>query len=376
VLPPPAAATPISTADIVAKIRPSVVHVQVDGFSGPGTATGVVLDTSGRILTNQHVVDDARQITVTLSDDRVFQAEVVGEDPAIDIAVLRIDPEAAVEPPRFGDAKALRVGDDVVAIGHALALRGGPTVSKGVVSALDRSIDAGRGLLNDLIQTDASINAGNSGGPLVNMRGEVIGINVAEVPGERIGFAITINVALEVARRLIVEGDRPTPDIGFVGINITPALAQIANLPVRRGVGIVDITRGGPADQAGLKVDDIIVQVGACRSAKCQTNDSTFESQVIRDLTDLARLLRQRDPGDTVYVTLIRGQDVYQGPVVLGEQAGSQAAGASATPPPGTPRPGTPTSGTPIPGTPVPGTPAPGTPVSGTPTGTPTGGTR
>ena len=302
------------------------MHIQVDGFSGPGTATGVVLDRTGRIITNQHVVDDARQITVTLSDDRVLKAEVVGEDPAVDIAVLRIDPGAAVEPPRFGDARALRVGDDVIAIGHAFALRGGPTVSKGVVSALGRSIDAGRGPLNDLIQTDASINAGNSGGPLVNMRGEVIGINVAEVPGERIGFAITMNVALEVAERLIVEGDRPTPEIGFAGINITPALAQIANLPVRRGVGIVNINRGGPADQAGLKVDDIIVQAGACRSARCQTNDPTFETQTIRDMTDLARLLRQRDVGDTVYVTLIRGQDVYQGPVVLGEQAAGPSA--------------------------------------------------
>jgi serine protease Do len=298
-------ATPLTTADIVESIRGAVVHIQVNGFSGPGTGTGVVLDRVGRILTNQHVIDEARQISVTLSDDRVFPAQVVGEDPSVDIAVLRIDPSAAVTPPRFGDARSLRVGDDVIAIGHALALPGGPTVSKGVVSALDRSINAGRGLLTDLIQTDAAINSGNSGGPLVNMRGEVVGINTAEIPGERIGFAITINAALQVAGLLIVEGDRPTPDMGFVGINITPALAQFANLPVRRGVGIVEIVAGGPADSAGLKVDDIIIEV---------------DGRAIRDLTDLSRLLRQREAGQAVNVTLVRGQDVYAGPIVLGAQ--------------------------------------------------------
>ncbi|MBI2965762.1 MAG: trypsin-like peptidase domain-containing protein [Chloroflexi bacterium] len=286
-------------------VRPSVVHIQVNGFSGPGAATGIVLDKLGRILTNQHVVDEAREISVTLSDDRVFAAQVVGEDPSVDIAVLRIDTLAGVGPPQFGDARSLRVGDDVIAIGHALALPGGPTVSKGVVSALDRSINAGRGLLTDLIQTDAAINSGNSGGPLVNMRGEVIGINTAEIPGERIGFAITINAALQVAQLLIVEGNRPIPDIGIEGINITPALAQIAKLPVRRGVGIVEIRKGGPADGAGLMVDDIIIQV---------------DGRAIRDLTDLSRLLRQRNAGQTVNVTLVRGQDVYAGPVVLGAQ--------------------------------------------------------
>lgn len=242
---------------------------------------------------------------MTLSDDRVFPAQVIGEDPSVDIAVLRIEPVAGLGPPQFGDARLLRVGDDVIAIGHALALPGGPTVSKGVVSALDRSINAGRGLLTDLIQTDAAINSGNSGGPLVNMRGEVVGINTAEIPGERIGFAITINAALQVAQLLVVEGDRPIPDIGIEGINITPALAQIAGLPVRRGVGVVEIRKGGPADAAGLVVDDIIIEV---------------DRRAIRDLTDLSRLLRQRDAGQTINVTLVRGQDVYAGPVVLGPQ--------------------------------------------------------
>lgn len=296
----------------------------MNGFSGPGTGTGVVLDRTGRILTNQHVVDQAREIWVTLSivtnqrvEDRAVRAQLVGEDPTVDIAVLRIDPIAGIGPPRFGDARSLRVGDDVIAIGHALALPGGPTVSKGVVSALDRSIDAGRGLLTDLIQTDAGINSGNSGGPLVNMRGEVIGINTAEIPGERIGFAITINAALQVAELLIVEGDRPIPDIGIVkSINITPALAQFANLPVTRGVGIVEIAQGGPADAAGLKVDDIIIEIGFCPGRECRRNDF----QPVRDLTDLSRLLRQRDAGQTITITLVRGDVVYVGPLVLRAQ--------------------------------------------------------
>lgn len=286
-------------------LRPSVVHIQVDGFGGPGTGTGIVYSERGYILTNQHVVDDARLISVTLSDDRVLDARIVGEDKSVDIAILSVDPDAGLKPPRFGNARALRVGDDVIAIGHALALPGGPTVSKGVVSALDRSINAGGGQLTDLIQTDAAINPGNSGGPLVNTRGEIVGVNTAEIPGERIGFAITINTAKQVADRLIQQGNRPTPDMGFTGINITPALAEFAGLPVKRGVGIVSIAPGGPADEAGLKVDDIIIRI---------------DGRVVRDLTDLRGLLRQREVGQAINVTLLRGTDVYAGPVVLGPQ--------------------------------------------------------
>ncbi|MBI4219860.1 MAG: trypsin-like peptidase domain-containing protein [Chloroflexi bacterium] len=311
---PTAVAKPLTTADIVQLMRPSVVHVQTNGFAGPTTGTGVVFDAFGRVITNQHVIEDARQISVTLHDERVFEADVIGEDPNADIAVLRIRGLIRLQPPQFGDAKILRVGDDVIAIGHALALPGGPTVSKGVVSALDRSVDAGRGILTDLIQTDAAINSGNSGGPLVNMSGEVIGINTAEIPGERLGFAITINAARQIAERLVSREGRPAPDIGFSGINITPALAQFANLPVRRGVGIVQMTPGGPADEAGLKVDDIIIEIGI------EIGPGTIDFRPIRDLTDLSRYLRQREAGDTVSVRLVRGQAFYQGSVVLGEQ--------------------------------------------------------
>lgn len=308
--PTPTPLPTLSTADIVDKLRQSVVHIQVDGFGGPGTGTGIVYSEFGYILTNQHVIHDARLISVTLSDDRVLEASVVGEDRSVDIAILSVDRAAAVKPGILGNARALRVGDDVIAIGHALALPGGPTVSKGVVSALDRSITAGGRQLTDLIQTDAAINQGNSGGPLVNTRGEIVGVNTAEIPGERIGFAITIDTAKQVADRLILQGSRPAPDMGFSGINITPALAEFAGLPVKRGVGIVALTHGGPADEAGLKIDDIIIQI---------------DGRVVRDLTDLQGLLRQREVGQAINVTLLRGTDVYAGPVVLAAQPDSRA---------------------------------------------------
>lgn len=293
----------LATADIVQRVTPSVVQIQVVTPSGRGSGTGVILDEQGRILTNQHVIASARQIGVALTDDRVFEAELVGEDPTVDIAVLKIEAEH-LTPADFGDSPKVRVGEEVIAIGHALGLSGGPTVSKGIVSALGRSLQGNGDTLSDLIQTDAAINPGNSGGPLVNAKGEVIGINTAKIrAGEGIGFAIEGEVALQVAERLIEESALPPGYLGISGINITPALAQIAGLPVSRGVGIVELQPGGPADGAGIEVDDIIVQM----------NDFP-----IRDLTDLSRFLRRNRAGESVTVTLVRDQRVRRIQISLG----------------------------------------------------------
>ncbi len=202
--------------EIIKALGPSVVHIQseavrLDQFNQPipvrGVGTGEIIDEQGHILTNNHVIDGAKTILVTLSDGRALEAELIGGDAALDLAVLRIDAENLVPIP-MGRSSALQVGDSVIAIGHALNLPGGPTITGGWVSALNRTIDVSPTIsMRNLIQTDAAINPGNSGGPLINMDGEMIGINTAKLPsGEGIGFAISIESALPHIEELISEG--------------------------------------------------------------------------------------------------------------------------------------------------------------------------
>ena len=294
-----------STADIVEELTPAVVAIRVQTPFGDGSGTGVIVNAAdGLILTNQHVVDGARAITVALAGDRVFEGKIVGEDYSIDIAVIKVD-AIGLQQAVLGDASTLRVGDDVIAIGNALGLAGGPTVSKGVVSALGRTIQQGNEILSDLIQTDAAINPGNSGGPLINTLGEVIGVNTARASeGEGIGFAIEIETAKAVADRLIEESTLPPGFIGFRGLDITPALAQMARLPVARGVGIVEVVDDAAAQKAGIQVDDIIVQL----------NDTP-----IIDLTDVSRFLRSHRAGETITIFLWRGNRPFRTALVLEE---------------------------------------------------------
>ncbi|MGD9703425.1 MAG: S1C family serine protease [Acidimicrobiia bacterium] len=205
-----------SVAQIVDAVEESVVSIETTvsvrrgPFSGEasGAGTGIVLD-GGYILTNAHVIEGATEVTVTASDGSTRQAEVIGSDTSSDVAVLHVDDTAGLVPASIDTAAVAAVGDDVVAIGNALALEGGLTVTKGIVSALDRSIDTENGTISDLIQTDAAISSGNSGGPLVNGSGQVIGMNTAvatssgTVSASNIGFSIDIGTALTVAERLI-----------------------------------------------------------------------------------------------------------------------------------------------------------------------------
>ncbi len=291
----------LSTVEIAKLLRPSVVHIQTEAvqlgsFMQPvpvsGVGTGIVLDTEGHILTNNHVVEDATRITVSLSDDRSFNAEVVGLDPLTDLAVIRIGTDG-LTPARLGDSSRLQVGEDVVAIGHALDLSGGPTVSKGVVSALDRSIQVDpQTTVDGLIQIDAAINLGNSGGPLVNDRGEVVGISTAIIPESRgIGFAININDAKLVMAQLIERGFVERAFLGIVHLNITPGMARNFGLPVDYGVGINSVSRGTPAERAGLMAQDILVQIG---------------DQPLKNTADLIRFLTIHKPGETVEVAYYR----------------------------------------------------------------------
>ena len=296
-----------STADIVEEVTPSVVAIQAQTRFGDSSGTGVILESNGLILTNQHVIDGARTITVALTDDRVFQATVLGEDRSADIAVIKIDAEG-LQTAVLGDSEGLRVGEDVIAIGHALGLAGGPTVSKGVISALGRTVAQGGEQLTDLIQTDAAINPGNSGGPLLNAEGLVIGINTARLnSGEGIGFAIEINTANAIVQQLIQESTLPPGDLGITeSVDITPALALILGLRISRGVGIIALESGGAAANGGMLIDDIIVEMGG---------------DAIIDRTDVSRFLRHHRAGESVEITFLRGNRFFRAQVVLREQS-------------------------------------------------------
>ncbi len=261
-------------------------------FEIPGSASGFIFDDRGYILTNNHVVRGADEIEVTLSDGREFEAEVVGHDPSTDVAVIKID-GSELPTVRLGDSDAVRVGDWAIAIGNPLELEG--TVTVGVVSALGRTnlnIRGGAPVYQDFIQTDASINFGNSGGPLVNIRGEVIGMNAAtNVAAEGIGFAIPINIARRVADELVSEGKVVRGYLGVVPQPITRELAEAKDLDSTEGVIIASVENDTPADEAGLEPGDVVVEFGGVK---------------ITDVPQFRRVVAEFDPGDRVDIVVIR----------------------------------------------------------------------
>ena len=298
---------------IVRELVPSVVHIQteavrLDMFNGPvpasGVGTGAILDNQGHVLTNNHVVEGAQRILVTLSDGRALEAKLVGGDVALDLAVLRIDTQGLIPMP-LGTSSMLQVGDQVTAIGHALNLEGGPTVTGGWVSALDRSIDVSPTItMSHLIQTDAAINPGNSGGPLINMAGEMIGINTAKLPtGEGIGFAISIDPALPIVQELIDNGTVQRGFLGISAINVDETLAMNFGLEVSAGIGVGSVAPGSPAKLAGLEPGDVIV---------------TVEGQDIVKVSELDSVLVRYRQGDDINLEVYRGDTKSRITVTLG----------------------------------------------------------
>ena len=256
---------------VVAKIAPAVVNIRVHdrhggqrrGPDGGGSGSGFVIAPDGYLLTNSHVVHGAGRREVTLADGRVFDARLVGDDPETDLAVLRINASPLVHA-RFGDSKSIRVGQIAVAIGSPFGFQ--QTVTAGVVSALGRSMRSQSGrLIDNVIQTDAALNPGNSGGPLVNSRGEIIGVNTAIIlPAQGICFAIASNTAEFVAAWLIKEGLIRRSWIGVAGQNVPVhrRVVRFYRLAVDRGVLIAGIEAGSPASRAGLREGDVIVAFG------------------------------------------------------------------------------------------------------------------
>ena len=287
------------------RVSPSVVYIQVTAQSnrrrrGPnevtGSGSGFVFTPDGFILTNSHVVHGATKIDVTLMDGRKFQAQLIGDDPDTDLAVIRITAPNLV-PAQLGDSQAIRVGQLVIAIGNPYGFQ--YSVTAGVVSALGRSLRAQSGRLMDgVIQTDAALNPGNSGGPLVNTRGEVIGVNTAMIlPAQGICFATSIDTAKFVAGRLIRDGKISRSYIGVAGQNvpIPRRIVRFYQLPVETGVLIVSFETNGKtsaAQEAGLLAGDLIVE---------------FDGQPIRGIDDLHKLLTDERIGKRTPVTVIRG---------------------------------------------------------------------
>jgi len=304
----------------VQKVGPAVVTVvgtipgqqTFFGLTGDQTVSGsgVFITDQGYILTNNHVVEGTKQVTIVLSDGTEEQATIVGTDPYSDIAVLKTDgkvPAVAT----LGNSDVLDPGESVIAIGSPLG-NFKNTVTVGVVSATGRSIDTGNGYqIEDLIQTDAAINHGNSGGPLVNLAGEVIGINTLIVRNtnsgdvaEGLGFAIPMNTAQVIAQQIIQKGYFARPYIGINYQPIDPNIAARYNLPAQWGVYVTEVTNGGPASNAGLQQGDIITKVGDVALDETHTYVNT---------------LFTFKPGDQITLTFVRNGKETQVQITLGE---------------------------------------------------------
>ncbi|MFM2180967.1 MAG: hypothetical protein RIR54_261 [Actinomycetota bacterium] len=282
-------------AEVAARLANSIVTIssQVEeAFTdGEATGTGVVITSDGEIITNAHVVDGATEVRVRFAGDtEPVMARVLAADIGNDLALLKVNATNLVAA-TFAKPGSVRVGDQVVAIGYALALDGGPSVTTGIVSALKRTIFTESGALNSLIQTDAAISSGNSGGPLANMRGEVIGINTAVARGDgnsaanNIGFAISVDETLAVLEQLREQAAGTSRAEGFLGVSLEPRTDG--------GVGsiIATVQPGSPAEEAGINEGDIVLAV---------------DGEPVNGQAGLVAAIRDRSPGDTISVDLVR----------------------------------------------------------------------
>jgi serine protease Do len=294
----------LSAEELVTEMAPAVVSIVTESVSynwfwqavpQTGAGSGIIISSDGYIVTNNHVVEDADKVTVTLSDGSTFEATIVGTDEQTDLAVVKIEASNLTYLHFLSNSmEQLSVLDPVIAVGNALALEGGPTWTTGVISNLGRSIEEDTGVvLNDLIQTDAAINAGNSGGPLVDTAGQVVGINVAIASNaENIGFAISTDTIIPVIQSLITEGKVVRPWLGVKVTTVTSTIQHYYNLSVNAGALITSITSGSPADKAGLKAGDVITKL---------------DNEDISTAEDLVSAIESHQIGDQVEIVYYRG---------------------------------------------------------------------
>jgi serine protease Do len=329
-----APAAPFTTQSFVKlakSLGPAVVNISTVTVSGKpgegetrprgrGQGTGFVIEKSGYILTNNHVVENTEEIRVRLSDEREFIAHLVGRDERTDIAVIKIAPPSDIAVAPLGDSDKLEIGEWVVAIGNPFGLD--HTVTAGIVSAKGRR-DVKPGGTSagyyDFIQTDASINAGNSGGPLINIRGEVVGINTAmTAQAQGIAFAIPINMAKALVPQLVALGRAPRSWLGLYPQPVTPSLKRAFSLPDTRGALVSDVVPGGPAEEAGVQSGDVVLE---------------FDGHPIRRADDLQWLVAVAGAGRKVGLTLVRGGATRKVTATLGAQPDDTPPSASAPAP-------------------------------------------
>jgi serine protease Do len=274
-------------------------------FPIEGVGSGFVIDEKGYILTNNHVIDDAERLKVTLPDGKVLRGRVVGSDETTDLAVLKVESEQSLPAAELGNSDNLKAGQMVIAIGNPFGLTGGPAVTAGIVSSLNRSIQTKSGVL-ELIQTDAAINPGNSGGPLVNTKGEVIAINTANMPyAQGIGFAVPVNTAKSILKELIENGKVTRPWIGVASMKVTPQVARYYGLPVTEGALVARVEPYSPADDAGLRKGDIIEEIDGNR---------------IKDPAQIASHVHKKQVNDQLTLTVNRYGRQFQVPVPVDER--------------------------------------------------------
>ena len=306
---------------VIAQVRPSVVQINVSNGNGAGgLGSGVVINAKGYIITNNHVVDGSQSIAVVFADGTILPGQLVGTAPSDDLAVVKVDPgKTRLTVIALGDSSKVQVGQDVLAIGNPLGIT--QTVTAGIISALDRNVGEngpGGDVLPHTIQTDAAINPGNSGGALVDLRGELIGIPTLaaidpefKTPANGVGFAIQSNRVKFIAPQLIQYGrvqNTGRASLDIAGVSVDTALQQQYNLPTNHGVLVVSTSPDGAAAKAGLKQNDIVVQI---------------DNYGVTSIASLSDILINKKPGDTVTVKFYRGSQQQSVKLQLGELSAS-----------------------------------------------------
>jgi len=289
-----------SVLEVLDKVSHSVVnvstikllqHIFYRAVPVKGMGSGTIIDPEGQVLTNNHVIAGAEKIGVTLADGRVLEGRVLGTCSSHDMAIVKVKGEK-LPVAELGDSDKLKVGQRVFAIGNPFGLAGGPSVTAGVISAVNRSIESERGMIENLVQTDAAINPGNSGGPLVDIQGRVVAINTAIIPyAQGIGFAIPINSARKCTNEIIAHGSMIRPWLGVNGLTVTKEVSAYYGLPVDRGALVTRVIPGSPADNAGIVAGDIILE---------------FAGRTTNNIEALVKEIQKRKAGEKVEVVILR----------------------------------------------------------------------
>jgi S1-C subfamily serine protease len=310
---------PVNEKDVITaveKVSPAVVSVATlrviqetmfDAVPVRGMGSRIIFDSNGGILTNHHIVEDAERVEVLTPDGKKFQGEVLGSDAMSDIAVVRVDGEG-LPAVKLGDSDKLVVGQIGIAIGNPYGfILPGPTATVGVISALKRHIHVEGHMYEDLIQTDASINPGNSGGPLVDSSGMVVVVNTANIPfAQGIGFAIPINSARKIAKEIIDHGRVIRPYLGIAGLTLTREIAESYEIPHERGVLVVRVGRGSPANTSGISPGDVILEA---------------DKQALKSWEDLQHILKTKKVGDSLEMLIGRERQEHRVTLTLQEAA-------------------------------------------------------